>query len=650
MTAPNKWLPAAVVLIALTAAGIGQANPTSHFIGLGIMGSVSLLGLIVAVVHARSQPSIPLGPVGMLLLLFWGWGALAVLWSQVPDQTVLQMIKFGAIVAAYLSWRIVMAPQGRHIAPMLYGLLIVAGLIMAVGMIGQAFTGHRAQALFLNPNSAAALLNVIWPAAAVAWLVGTDRMLDLSRLQRFMPGVLFLLVFAAGLDGGRASFLALFTALIVVVGGAAYALQTRWRRLAGVAGLVIGALVLAYLANLFGLTEGRPLADRVASLADPSEAGQVRFLMWSATWDMIQENPWLGIGPGVFWLAYAAVRPAGDGSAGQYAHNDYLQFWVERGLPGLLIVIALIAVCTWLFFRSVRAGRARQRTPAERGAVIAAFAAIGGIGFHGLFSYQLQLPAVMIPVALLLAELERMNGDTLAVNVPMPAWRRPLIFASASGLVASVLLGLFLIASSQYYVERGQEQLRDGEIFAAEQSFSKAMTRWSMTDVPWLVKALLYVRVSENLSEDRIWGGETVFSEAQRFLDEAERRNSLRSTPARLRAKLFLTENSSSGTEIAQAFDAALSRNPRDVGARLSYIGFLENKGEDAKAQGILEKGIDLEYSRFSSGMRFYQAVSTDFSDYLTPYSKINAESKLEKIKREIGGEISFEASRLEIN
>ncbi len=601
------WLLAVVALLALTAAGVDQANPYNHLAGLAAIAGSSALALAAALARRPDEGAWPIGPVGILLLAFWAWGGLAILWSAVPYQSILQFVSLGAVALAYAAWRIASAPDRREVAPALYNLLLLGGVVMALGMTGQGLAGHDAQALFLNPNSAAALLNVIWPLAAIAWLTGAGRVLHIPAAQRALPFAIFLMAFALGLEGGRASFLATGTALAVVIAGTAYTLRTPPQRLAVVAVLVLGGLLTAYLANVLGITEGRLLADRVASLADPKEAGRIRFLMWSGTWELIRENPWLGIGPGVFWLAYAAVRPPGDGTAGMFAHNDYLHFWAERGIPGLLLVIALIAACIYLFTTVVRAGRTGTLPAPPTAVAVGAFAAAAGLGLHGFFSYQLQLSALLIPVMLLLAELERLAPTGPLVSIPMPRWRRPLAMISAVGAMVTLFLTLFLMAAVQWETERGIEHMKADEYEAAERAFLQARKRWGMPDVPWLQQAELYKRLLREVPEEQKSVRRELLDDAFRLLDEAQARNPLRPGIDRVRAELLRDHPDLTDGDPREAFETALSKNPRATKARLMYAAYLwQNEGPEA-AREVLEKGAALTYWSEASALPLYR-------------------------------------------
>ncbi len=87
---------------------------------------------------------------------------------------------------------------------------------------------------------------------------------------------------------------------------------------------------------------------------------------------MLQDAPWHGIGPGLFWLAYPPYRAAADNSGGFYVHNDYLQLWLEGGWPTFIVLLCLLALVAFRYARSAalgrRGGRARGQRPVRRAA------------------------------------------------------------------------------------------------------------------------------------------------------------------------------------------------------------------------------------------------------------------------------------------
>jgi O-antigen ligase len=58
---------------------------------------------------------------------------------------------------------------------------------------------------------------------------------------------------------------------------------------------------------------------------------------------MFRDRPWMGFGLGTWSIAYPGYALFDDGSFVNQAHNDWLQWAVEGGLPLLLIMLAIAA-------------------------------------------------------------------------------------------------------------------------------------------------------------------------------------------------------------------------------------------------------------------------------------------------------------------
>jgi O-antigen ligase/Tfp pilus assembly protein PilF len=605
------WLaPALVLALSLTAALIDQANYQQDLTFIALNVIVALMALAVALARRPSDGRWPLGPAGALFLGLIAWSALSVTWSRVPYLTFVDLAAMGSVACAYAAWRIVTAPAADRHSPILPAGLLIAGVAMAAFMIGQFFTGHRPTAFFANPNSAATLLNALWPVAAVAWLAGRGTLLGTPRAHHGLLAVMFVLVFGVGIDGSRAAFLAGVGVLIVVLVGAGYTLGARRRSLALIAVIFVTALLSAWLVNVLGLGTGRLLGERIGSLAAPDQAGAVRFLQWAGAWSLIREAPWLGIGPDVFWLAYAGIRPPGDGSAGLYAHNDYLQFWAERGLVGLVLVLGIIGACIQRFAATLRARTSVGDDDAVRAMSLAAFAGLTGLSIHGLFSYQLQMPSVLIPAFLLIAELERLAPSGPVVNLRLPNWRRPLSLIAGMGVFALIAVSIGLTGASQLLMDKGVAAMNRGEFEAAEQAFQTAQRRWGNADTPWLHHAVLYQRLLRRVPEDEPELRASLASEAMRLLDRAAERNPLRARTPAIRGQLRRAYPDLTEGDPREAFERALALDPRQVSARLNYVAWLRAEGDERAARKLLEDGVTLDYGRRTRPIPLYQATA----------------------------------------
>jgi O-antigen ligase len=120
-----------------------------------------------------------------------------------------------------------------------------------------------------------------------------------------------------------------------------------------VAALTIVVTVVSVLPGSFGhksaLESGIEMAQRDVSTyqegrAKTSVAYRLDFAKTS--WQLVRERPLVGYGTGAFVPAYAEYVKLHDPvqEPTHNPHNDYLFYWIESGLPGLVAVIALYAV------------------------------------------------------------------------------------------------------------------------------------------------------------------------------------------------------------------------------------------------------------------------------------------------------------------
>jgi tetratricopeptide (TPR) repeat protein len=441
--------------------------------------------------------------------------------------------------------------------------------------------------MFLNKNSAAAMINLIWPITAALWLFTPDT----PKNRVAQAALIALMFFAVGLTGSRGAALAALAGLILI---AVIGFFLVCRHRATLAFVVIALTAL----GLSNLLTSETIIGGARTLADPGSAGATRFVIWSQAWAMIQQHPWLGYGPGVFYLAYPAFRLPADGSAGYFVHNDYLEFWLERGLPGLLLVLAIIVACAWLFWRHCRSVRGDgEHTPLSPSAV-GAFTALATVATHSLFSYSLQMMPFLLVVGFRIGELERAVAAAPAVRVPIPNLRRPL---PAVSVAAVTLLGLWAFAVHALYfdrVDRGIRHAQYGEYAQAVEHFRKARALWSLPDSAWYLQAnthYMALQRSDGLTDKT---RKQLVDKAIGLLDSARQRNSVQpAIPLLLGLYRANFPDLTSGSA-HHAFRRALELDPRTIEARYALSQLLERQGRREQALEVVKQGLGMPYKR----------------------------------------------------
>jgi len=146
----------------------------------------------------------------------------------------------------------------------------------------------------------------------------------------------------------------------------------QWRRL-----LPLAALLIAGIALALAVTQLEPIRTRVLSLVAGrgDSSNNFRINVWLAAIEMVQDRPWLGIGPGN--AAFNSIYPLYQQPKfnALSAYSVPLEILVETGVPGLL-------ACLGLLLSSIQRG---LRIHGQQGLIaIGSLAAIAGLLTQGI--------------------------------------------------------------------------------------------------------------------------------------------------------------------------------------------------------------------------------------------------------------------------
>ena len=172
----------------------------------------------------------------------------------------------------------------------------------------------------------------------------------------------------------------------LALGVAGLWLLWQWRKLAAV---LVPVVALAAIAISPGSVH-----ERFTSIFRPSkvDSNDFRKVTFETGIQMIEAHPVLGLGPeGVkkHFMEYVpkeVPRPLPSGWYG-HLHNIYLQYAAERGIPTMLLMLWLLLMVLYDFWRGVRllpAGRSNERFLLQ-----GAIAAVIAIMVSGLFEFNL---------------------------------------------------------------------------------------------------------------------------------------------------------------------------------------------------------------------------------------------------------------------
>jgi len=247
---------------------------------------------------------------------------------------------------------------------------------------------YRLSATFGNPDHLAGYMEMALPLVLGLFLLGFQR-----GTKFFLIYLSFLLLTALILSLSRGSWFGSITGLTLM---AACLLFDRYFKRKGLVLSIIGVTFASVLIVL----STTPVVERVLTLTerDPETNLSGRLIAWGGAVRMIETHPVWGTGPGTFAFAFTRYQPSGLKGHYNMAHNDYLHFVSEVGLP-------LIAIIIWMIIALYRKGYRKLKNPSRlvRGITLGAMAGITAILVHSAGDFNLHIPANAIVFTVLAA-------------------------------------------------------------------------------------------------------------------------------------------------------------------------------------------------------------------------------------------------------
>ena len=327
-------------------------SSTGSFSGIKVVGLVLFVSWLARIGTRRStelgsfaaeNPMLAVSLVAML-----AWATLSFAWAFSPS-TALGGAGRYALNMMLLPIGFAAMRERRHVAWVLAAYVVGAALSAVYGFATSSATGFsgRLTGSIGDPNAEATVL-----AASIPLLIGVVGMFRPSARTKLVPIVVGIILFAGLFSTvSREGLVALAAVMIgaVVFGG-------RWR---GRAAALLAIGVCVTVGYFFVLA---PLAARQrVTMADTSGRSSI----WTVAWRVVEAHPVLGVGndnfilvegryvnqPGAVLATYIIGNP-------RVVHNAYLEALADLGIPGLLTLLAVLALslgagirAAWMFER-----------------------------------------------------------------------------------------------------------------------------------------------------------------------------------------------------------------------------------------------------------------------------------------------------------
>jgi O-antigen ligase len=308
-----------------------------------------LAGVVLMRSRAGPERVQPLPPIWIPFVLWAGWALLSLTWSIELEDSFKEFRNEAFYTGAGL-WICYVGAQARH-ARLVLGVVAAAALVacaLAIGYFGRGFAAYQ-HGFHGGPGNHSSALLTLMPCAVVAgWYAARAGWPRWTKFCAWALAALFLVSAYTTLN--RTVWLgfavqAIVLAALVLQRGAVPSARAK-RVLAGLALAALAAsaaMIVSIQAEREALGFGRPLEK------------DTRLVLWPEIVERVGERPLTGYGFGR-GLLRASLRD----ELGQidkflwHAHNLFLEALVQTGVPGLLLLVLLLAAVARAGWRLAR--------------------------------------------------------------------------------------------------------------------------------------------------------------------------------------------------------------------------------------------------------------------------------------------------------
>lgn len=294
---------------------------------------------------------------------------------------------------------------------LMFGILALVGHIanyVSDPMSAGAYDATRLRAGFPSPNSAAALLAIMAMICAGRMLYAANHagsgVQTRHQLVDYIFGTSMLTFFVFMLAMSCLWLTASWSVICLTLLALFLLLEAEFKTYRGGRiqmrkrhKLIRIGIIVGLSAAAIGLMFNDLLSDRTEELASTLPTKLDIFGVYSATW---LEKPWFGHGMGSFeHLHDQLVNPGNVATIGTYAaaHNVVLQWLIEQGVVGTILIIAVFFALHIPIVRAIQKKTPRSKTILRVSLCVSALVIL-----HNMLDYSLEIPSIVWTYALLL--------------------------------------------------------------------------------------------------------------------------------------------------------------------------------------------------------------------------------------------------------
>lgn len=314
--------------------------------------SVTLIALVSWLLDVITQRRrIAWTSTTLLMLGFLIWGGVTLTWAPNLDYGLERLAQYVFRLLLFLLL-VVNEINTKETLDGLMRVLAVNGWVLVLAGVGvllfQGYVpGSRLRVLGMNQNEFGVMVLVTMPGVLWQVMQASER----QKALRMAQSIVFLLLafLLVGLSGSRGSAISLLATLLAFW----FWKPTRpWGKL----GLLILTAAVITAPFVFSIIIDRLFRAEVLEAGAGPLGG--RWTIWQASWWIIRDHPWGGLGIGNASRVLASYVGSASsyfrGSVEMVSHNPILQIWIETGTPGMLLYLSVLVSAVWLFVRQYR--------------------------------------------------------------------------------------------------------------------------------------------------------------------------------------------------------------------------------------------------------------------------------------------------------
>lgn len=620
-------------------------GPFSSLTTVGIPLITALVALAVAVtVWREGKRPVAIGAVPGLagaMLLLGAWASLSVFRSHA---LYLSLNALSVLLAALMVGGLVsrLSRDRNGFAALLVAVIVAGSLVALLGLREYLFKWregiwfYRTFATFANPDFLAGYLLLTLPLTLAAFASVKE------RLARFGFGIGLALQSACLLlTGSRAGVAVLGIAILfwLLMLAVSKAAARRWSRVGlGLALFVVFAAFASAPTRSRVVNENAPtpaptatapsapgnpaptppakpaggaLSAMEATAESQSHSGSFRRYTWIGTVNMAKANPALGTGIGTFEIAYPRYA---ETAFTAHAHNSYFQLMGEIGFPGLLFLLAGLAIATafatriLLLFRNVTPedDEPEPATPGLYGSLgidapgillAGLLASVFATLLHSFIDSDWYIVGTVITLSVVVALLIALARDLAPLATQTP---RPLAGAMLGAGVALCLFVLWRAGTTgiaRWNEAEAKLAFASGQGQVALTSDQAAASADPLDPEPRLELALIYAAIRRP-------------DDALAELTKAVQAAPIGKTFYRL-GQFYL--HNSDLDRSATAFEQARNAEPRNLQNMHALADVYKRAGKSDRAAAVYQEIVALEHAPYGQVRAMPEVVETDF-------------------------------------